>query len=159
MPTTQITTLEMPQLIEKIRTVTDAGETFPLQVMGYSMNPTLGHARDTVYLVSEVQRSPKKGEIVFFVRPDGRGVLHRLIRILPDGSFLINGDGQCWTETICPEQIIAVVSHFRRKNQLISCDGHLYQMYVRFWNMLRPVRPVICKVMRSFGRKQKHQPQ
>ena len=146
-----ITTLDMPLLIEKMRTVTAAGGVFPLRVMGYSMNPTLGSARDIVYLVSPTQRPPKKGEIVFFVRPDGRGVLHRLIRVLPDGSFLINGDAQSWTETIQPQQVIAVVSHFRRKSRQISCDGRIYCMYVRLWELLRPVRPAICGAMRLMG--------
>lgn len=152
MSTDPITTLDMPQLIEKLRRVTATGETFPLRVMGYSMNPTLGSARDTVYLVSPTQRAPKKGEIVFFVRPDGHGVLHRLIRVFPDGSFLINGDAQSWTETIQPEQVIAVVSHFERKNRQISCDGRLYRMYVGVWGFLRPVRPAICSVFRLVGR-------
>ena len=151
MPTDPITTLDMPLLIEKMRTVTAAGGVFPLRVMGYSMNPTLGSARDIVHLVSPTQRPPKKGEIVFFVRSDGRGVLHRLIRVLPDGNFLINGDAQSWTETIRPEQVIAVVSNFERKNRQISCDSHIYRMYVRLWELLRPVRPAICGAMRLMG--------
>lgn len=154
----QITTLAIPQLIEKMRTVTAAGGTFPLRVMGYSMNPTLGSARDTVYLVSPKERPPKKDEIVFFVRPDGRGVLHRLIRVLPDGSFLINGDAQNWTETIQPEQVIAVVSHFERKNRQIACDGRIYRMYVRLWGFLRPARPAICGIFRLLGRIRNKQP-
>lgn len=156
MPTDQITTLDMPQLIEKMRTVTSAGGVFPLRVMGYSMIPTLGNGRDIVWLVSTEQRPPKKGEILFFVRPDGHGVLHRLIRVLPDGSFLINGDAQSWTEIISPQQVIAVVSHFKRKNRQISCDGRVYQAYVRLWEFLRPVRPVISGALRLFGRLQNH---
>lgn len=152
MSTEPITTLDMPQLIKTMRKVTATGGTFPLRVMGYSMNPTLGNARDIVWLVSPAERPPKKGEIVFFVRPDGRGVLHRLIRVLPDGCFLINGDAQSWTETIRPEQVIAVVSRFRRKNRQISCDGWSYRMYVGVWEFLRPVRPAICGVMRLIGR-------
>ena len=157
MSTEPITTLDMPQLIKTMRKVTATGGTFPLRVMGYSMNPTLGNARDIVWLVSPAERPPKKGEIVFFVRPDGRGVLHRLIRVLPDGNFLINGDAQSWTETIRPEQVIAVVSRFRRKNRPISCDGQFYRMYVGIWELLRPVRPAICGVMRLIGRIRKKQ--
>lgn len=152
MSTDPITILDMPQLIERMRRVIAAGGTFPLRVMGYSMNPTLGNARDIVWLVSPAERPPKKGEIVFFVRPDGRGVLHRLIRVLPDGRYLINGDAQSWTETILPEQVIAVVSRFRHKNRPISCDGRFYRMYVGIWELLRPVRPIISAVMRIFGR-------
>lgn len=156
MPTDQFTTLDMPQLIEKMRKVTAAGGVFPLHVMGYSMIPTLGNGRDIVWLVSTEQRPPKKGEILFFVRPDGHGVLHRLIRVLPDGNFLINGDAQSWTEIIFPQQVIAVVSHFKRKNRLISCDGRLYRAYVRLWEFLRPVRPVISGSLRLFGFLQNH---
>lgn len=152
MSTDHFTTLDMPQLIESMRKITATGGEFPLRVMGFSMNPTLGNARDIVFLVSPKRRPPKKGEIVFFVRPDGRGVLHRLIRLLPDGSFLINGDAQSWTETIRPEQVIAVVSHFKRKNKQISCDGRLYRMYVGVWGFLRPVRPAIGGVFRLVGR-------
>ena len=138
----------MPQLIETMRKTTASGGVFPMRVMGYSMNPTLGHARDTVYLVSKENRPAKPGEILFFMRPDGSGVLHRLIRILPDGSFLMNGDAQCWTETIHSEQVIAVVSHFIRKGTDISCDGCLYRFYVRLWGIFRPMRPAIGKVIR-----------
>ena len=147
MSTDPITTLDMPQFIKKMRDITASGNVFQLRVMGYSMNPTLGHARDTVYLVSPTQRAPQKGDIVFFVRPDGQGVLHRLIRVLPDGCFLMNGDAQCWTETIRPEQVVAVVSHFIRKGKDISCDGHIYRCYVRLWGALRPLRPLIGKII------------
>lgn len=151
MPMDPFTTLDMPQLIEKICTITASGGVFPMRVMGYSMNPTLGHARDTVYLVSKENRPPKPGEILFFVRPDGSGVLHRLIRILPDGSFLMNGDAQCWTETIREDQVIAVVSHFMRKGTDISCDGCLYRFYVRLWVLFRPLRPAIGRIIRLIG--------
>ena len=91
----------------RIMTVAEDGSVIPLLVTGTSMLPFLLDRRSVVYLEKDRSYQPKRGDIVLFLRPDGAWVLHRVVRLLPNGKLLINGDGQAWTETIMPQQIMA----------------------------------------------------
>lgn len=135
----------VPLILEKLK----QGEEFPLVVTGHSMSPTLYHLRDRVYLVSAEKREPKKYDIVLFVRKDGAYVLHRILSVLPDGKYLINGDAQTWTESIERSQILAVVGRIERNNRQISCDNNYYKAYVTFWIWLKPIRGYIMELCRK----------
>ncbi len=134
----QLSSEEFLPLLEEI---TRNGGIFPLIVTGTSMTPTLYGNRDTVNLVSPKTNIPRKYDIVLFVRKDGKPVLHRIIKKLPDSQFLINGDSQTWTEIIHSSQIIAVVQNFRRKQKIISCNSFRFRLYSRIWCFFRPLRP------------------
>ena len=53
-------------------------------VHGYSMYPLLCNHRDSVYI--EKANSYKKYDVVLFERPNGKLVLHRIIKIRADRS-------------------------------------------------------------------------
>ena len=117
------------------------GDRFPLLVTGGSMVPFLFDQRSFVYLEKDAGYVPKKGQIVFFVRPDGALVLHRIIKVHEDGTLLINGDAQSWTEVIRPEQILARVTHIQRRVRVFSVNAPLYRLAVRLWMPLRKLHP------------------
>lgn len=144
---------ELPGLLEHEFA---AGRAFVLTVTGDSMGPTLRHLRDRVVLVPPQRKTPGRGDIVLFRRENGAFVLHRILRVRDDGSFVINGDAQVWTETADIHQIYAVAEGIERKGRYISCDSGMYRAYVRAWQVFRTARPYMIAFQRAvkkiFGR-------
>lgn len=127
-----------------LQTPQAAGAEYPMLVNGTSMQPTLRHLRDTVWL-AQLQRPPRPGDIVLFRRKSGQVVLHRVLRVR--GQLLrINGDGQTFVEEVQRCTVVAVVTHLRRKGRDISCRAPLYRLYVRMWCALRPLRPLLFRM-------------
>ena len=147
--------LSSEQLLPLLKDITENNGIFPLTVTGTSMTPTLYSERDIVNLVSPKNRIPKKYDIVLFVRNDGKVILHRIIKILPDNRFLINGDSQTWTEIICQTQIVAVAQSFIRNQKHISCNSFTMKLYSRVWCLFRPLRPLFFRLS-SFLKKTLH---
>jgi hypothetical protein len=136
------TTLDRLQLIE-IMQAAQKGDQIPLRVTGGSMIPFLFDQRSLVFLEKDPDYVPKKGDIVFFVRPDLALVLHRIVEVRKDGTLLINGDAQSWTEVIHPKQILGHVTHIRRRVRVFSVNSRFYRLAVRLWMPLRRLHPVL----------------
>ena len=130
----------------RIMTVAEDGSVNPLLVTGTSMLPFLLDRRSVVYLEKDRSYQPKRGDIVLFLRPDGAWVLHRVVRLLPNGKLLINGDGQAWTETIMPQQIMARVVRICRRKRIFSTENVIYRVLSRMWMPLRPIHPIGARI-------------
>lgn len=119
------------------------GGSFVLTVTGNSMRPTLVPGRDQVCLVSA--RSVKPGDIVFFRRPTGEYILHRVLRKKED-RYTVNGDSQVWTEEIPCSAVIGVVSRIRRDGKWLDTDTLSMKTYSALWRATRPVRPALIQI-------------
>ena len=114
--------------------------------VGVSMWPMLRNRRDRVIL-----RPLKSGErlsrfdLPLYRRSDGRYVLHRVIGV-KDDHYIIRGDNTYKKEKVKDCQIIGVVSEFYRKDRHILADNKKYHAYIRFWNLIYPVRSLAHKV-------------
>lgn len=117
-------------------------------VAGGSMVPFL-HDGDTVYL--ELPRFPiKEGDILLYTRPNGRYILHRVIRVNPDGSLWMSGDAQMELEylpnTDCVHGLVTSALHKKKPNR----PGQL-----RWWAYSHPWRWLLCyrhRLMRLRGK-------
>lgn len=116
---------------------------------GTSMWPLLKEGKNQVLLVSVKNRMPKNQDIVLYRRRDGALVLHRIMQILPDGSFLLCGDHQ-WKldEKIKKEQILAVAEGFYRNGHFIDENHKGYQFYKKVWNWNLGLRRCMLAVLR-----------
>lgn len=144
---TDTITVDSKKLLAMMQEAFESGKTFELLVTGYSMKPLLRNLRDRVVLVSPERRKPKQGDIVFCVRKNGSCVLHRVIRVQPNGMFVINGDAQDWEESVHYSQVMAVVSAIWRDRHYIACDSKNYKRYVYLWTKCRGLRSVMIKVV------------
>ena len=143
--------MKQEQIIHKIDAVRDAGVltgiladggVFPLVVTGGSMSPYLHDGRDTVHL--RKTEDLRIGKILFFRRHSGELILHRLRRIMPDGSLLMNGDAQHWCEVISRDQVLAEVLAVTRKNGKTRNETEIPAVLWRLlWYPTRPVRPLL----------------
>ena len=115
------------------------GNSVKITVTGNSMYPLFHSRRDTVVL-SPADKI-KKYDITFHRRQDGRYILHRVLRIQKDGTYLIAGDNELKTEPpVRREQILGGVTEFTRWGRACKPKGLKYWLYVRIWHLLMPYR-------------------
>lgn len=106
-------------------------------ISGISMYPMLRNRKDTVVL-SVVKGRLKKYDLPLYIA-NGKYVLHRVIKVKPDG-YIIRGDNCVQKENVRDEQIIGVMTEFYRGEKKVSAKNLWYRIYVRVWHVLYPVR-------------------
>lgn len=148
----------MPRLIdtkEYLDTVCDllqAGEkNISVPLAGTSMCPFL-HPEDTVFL-EPVGEKLRKGNIYLFLRPNGRYVLHRLIRVERSGGLWMLGDSQRTPEPVSGrERIRAQVSSVVRKGKPCAPGSFTWWFYACPWRWLWRLRRPISAVWEKLRR-------
>jgi len=104
------------------------------------MLPLLHHRRDKVCLVKPGEQPLKKYDMPFFLRGDGKYILHRIVAVR-SGGYVIVGDNQRVREyPVLPSQVLGVVKGFWRNGRYISCENIWYRVYCRFWVFAYPAR-------------------
>ena len=138
--------------IDIIEEVIGSGGEFRLFPKGVSMRPLLVQGRDSVILRKRKGIPAKKHDIAFYKRLDGQFVLHRVMKIKKDGTYVMCGDNQfAFEEGIVPAQIIGYVSDIYRGEKKFSVRALKYRAYVFVWTKM-PIRRTIVWI-RSFFKK------
>lgn len=115
-----------------IREVLASGGEFRLYPHGTSMLPLLRQSRDSVAL-RQVDSPIEANDILFYQRPDGSFVLHRVRAVTPDGLTLM-GDNQTRPEHgVSPDWVIGRVTRIFRDDKEVICDGFGYSLYLKLW--------------------------
>lgn len=122
---------------------------------GISMRPMIKGGRDAV-VIEKLTESPKRYDLVVYVRGEELGVIHRVIHVKED-KYIICGDN-CWQlEYVRPEQIKGIVTEYCRKGKWHNVDNLPYKIYVHLWVDLlflkRPVFYVRDKIKRKLKRR------
>ena len=105
---------------------------------GYSMYPLFKDRRDTIVVVKPSGRL-KKYDVPLY-RSNGKYLLHRIVKVLPD-SYVICGDNCLGKEYgITDDDVIGVLTEFYRKDKHHSVDEWGYRAYARVWVLLHPLR-------------------
>lgn len=96
---------------------------------GYSMYPLLRDRRDNI-VVRPCSGRLKKYDVPLYKRGN-ECILHRIIKVLPDG-YVICGDNCINKEyNIKDENILGVLTEVYRNNKKINMVGLPYKIYVR----------------------------
>ena len=120
-------------------------EALPLIVSGSSMTPFLVGGRDTVYL-SRLERPVRRGDMLLYLRDNGRYILHRVWKAEKDGTFTMVGDAQTELEHgIREEQIIAIVTSVVRKGKPMALGDFWWEFFAKVWIRMVPLRPLFWK--------------
>lgn len=146
----QMKRVPMESLYEVIGLQLENGGKANLVVTGISMLPMLRENRDTVIL-KPVEKPPVAGDILLYRRANGQFVLHRVIRVTPEG-YLISGDNQYELEKVAPSQLLAVVGAFTRKGKTHTLQEPFYRLYTWAWVKLFWLRKPYIKLRRKLGR-------
>ncbi len=106
---------------------------------GVSMMPMLRQGKDTFTVVKKTQARCKKYDVVLYRRND-QYVLHRVVKVLPQG-YVILGDNCLYKERdIREEAILGVMESFNRGKKTVPASHWSHQLYARVWYFLYPVR-------------------
>ncbi len=84
------------------------GEGFTFTPNGVSMMPFIMGGK-TFVTIEKYTGGAEKYDIVFYIRDDGKYVMHRIVKLYAD-CFGVCGDNQWWVEKVKEEQIFAIVS-------------------------------------------------
>lgn len=153
-------TVKLESLLPIITDTLSSGGEIKLPITGVSMTPLLKEGRDFVILKS-ADGPLKKYDLPLYRRDNGMFVLHRVIGVQADGSYVLCGDGQILLENgITDRHIIGLVSAIERKGRSFSVTAWHYKLYCRIWRALMPVRKYLVAAVfkaRGLRKKWKHE--
>lgn len=117
------------------------GQTVPVSLAGNSMMPFLKNGRDTV-IVSPPDAPFRRGDLVFYIRPGGQYVMHRIHHIR-DGMLYIVGDAHTEIEgPVDPGTVFGVVREVIRKRKSLSRGSFCWWFFEKIWIRMVPLRPL-----------------
>ena len=142
----------LKELLPVIRDVLAAGGEFPLKPRGQSMLPYFREGRDSVTL-SPITASPRRGDILLYVRTNGTPVLHRVVSVEENGTYTMRGDSQYFIEPgIRKEQLVAIVTKFHRRGKEKHTDSFGSRVYRARRNLTYPIRRFMYRAFRRLKR-------
>ena len=98
------------------------------------MLPLIKQGRDSVVLKRNFDSTAKKLDIAFYRRENGQFVLHRVMRVESDGSYVMCGDNQTQLEYgIRSEQIIGYVDRMYKGERELSFKSFGHKLYLLVW--------------------------
>ena len=121
--------------------------------VGLSMWPMLKNRRDRVVLrpLEEGERL-KRGDVPLYRHPSGKYILHRILRVEADGTYIIRGDNTYALERVPKEWIVGVLKEFYRKGKHVSVESRGYRLYATLWRLIFPVRYLLFWARRILGK-------
>ena len=132
--------------------ILEGGGNVTLNPKGISMMPLIRQGKDGV-VIKKSDTAPKKYDIIFYTRPDGQFVLHRIVGKRKDG-YVLRGDNQVENEYgVKPESVIATVTHICRDGRIISCKSFAYKLYVWFLRPFRRVKIFLGRMVKKVNEK------
>ena len=138
-------TVDTRAYVSALRELVKEGKEVSMLIAGSSMAPFLVHRRDYIYF-KKPERNLRKGDMVFFERDSGQYVMHRIWKVKPDGYYIV-GDAQTEIEgPVREEQIFAIITKVRRKNQWIAPGDFWWEFFEHIWIRMIPVRRIVMKL-------------
>lgn len=121
--------VNLAELLPIIEEQLNEGKEVCFSPNGVSMMPMLKAGRDSVFLSLPPEKL-KKYDLPLYRRESGQFVLHRVVKVKKNGTYVMCGDNQYIREhNIKHNQIIGVVTSFVRKEKHISCKNPFYKIY------------------------------
>ncbi len=116
-------------------------ETSYFLTSGASMKPLLRTHKDIV-VISRTSRPVSVGEVVLYRKTGAdKLVLHRIIGVKQEGTYIIRGDNTYSNEYVPQSDILGVMTAVYRSGKYIDCKKSvLYKIYVKLNGFFYPVR-------------------
>lgn len=122
---------------------------------GFSMLPLLRQYKDIIEITRKESGRCKKYDVVLYKR-GSKYILHRILKVLPNGGYLIAGDNTRYIERdIKDENILGVMTRIQRNGKEITPDNQWYKLYVHIWCAPYPLRILLLRaraLIRQCGR-------
>ena len=112
--------------------------------IGSSMMPLLRQHKDIFEIQKKEPGRCKKYDVVLYKRGE-KYILHRILRVLPDG-YLIAGDHNTFVERdVTDKMILGVMTRVIRGGKSITMDSLPYRLYTHLWCDCYTVRMFLLK--------------
>lgn len=112
---------------------------------GYSMLPLLRQKKDLIEIRKKEPGRCKKYDVVLYKR-DKKYILHRILRVLPDG-YVVAGDHNTFLDdNITDDMILGVMTKVIRDGKTITPDNIRYKLYAHLWCDVYPIRMLVLKM-------------
>lgn len=119
--------------------------------VGDSMYPLLRNRKDII-VIEKPKGQLKRYDVPLYKRPDGKYVLHRILKVRKDG-YVICGDNRYYREYCVPHSwVIGVMKGCYRGEKYIDCTDLKYKCYVHLWCDFFYIRAGILFLYRFFRR-------
>ena len=133
----------MPVLIELI----NEGKDVNFLITGSSMAPFLCHKRDSI-IISKPNQPFKKGDMVFYIRPTGQYVMHRIQKVDKEGNLYMIGDNQFQIEGPLPSSyVFGIIKKIIRKGKVMDSSNFWWFFFEKIWINIIPFRHTIIKIV------------
>ena len=144
--------LDTNAYLDVVRELLASGHTnVPVTISGTSMTPFLDPG-DTVCLNRPVG-GVKPGDVVLFTRPGGRYILHRVVRVLPDGALEILGDAQMASEILPDDSHVwGVVTEALHGNQRLTAESLRWRFFAGPWSKAKRSRYYVNRIRNGIRR-------
>ena len=126
---------------------------------GVSMEPLLHDKRKknaTHVLIVPVTGICQVGDMPLALLPDGRYILHRIIRVNKKQDkviYVTRGDNCVGCEYVPQEAVYGVVREiYYKNNKTVKVTDKKYQRYVKVWMRLYPIRKFFMRCRGLVGR-------
>lgn len=137
--------LDTNAYISTLRELVNEGQEVRLIISGSSMSPFLIHERDSI-IFSKPEGPLKRGDMVFYQRPNGQFVMHRILHVKPEGLYII-GDAQTEIEgPVDPSCVFATVKRVNRKGKWIGPSDFWWKFFATVWLWVIPIRGYIIRL-------------
>ena len=108
--------------------------------VGYSMMPLLRQRKDIIEIHKKAPGRCRKYDVVLYKRGE-KYILHRILKVLPEGCYIIAGDHCTQLERdIKDENILGIMTRVIRNGKAITPDNLFYKAYVHLWCDFYPIR-------------------
>ena len=99
--------------------------------VGDSMMPML-RDRENIVEIVRAEEQLKKYDLPLYKRPDGKYVLHRILKVKKD-CYVTCGDNRYGRETVPKEWIVGVASGYFKGEKFISVKSRKHRFYIHLW--------------------------
>lgn len=133
------------EYVSVLRDLVQEGKEVSMVIAGNSMSPFLVHERDVICF-RKPDMELKKGDMVFFQRPSGNFIMHRIWKVKPEGYYIVGDAHQEIEGPVRREQIFAVVTRVKRKNKWIEAGNFWWEFFEHIWINMVPYRRKLCRL-------------
>lgn len=127
-------------------------ETAYFLTSGASMKPLLRTHKDIV-VIRRVPQPFSVGEVVLYKKAGAdKLVLHRIIGVKQEGTYIIRGDNTYSNEYVPQSDILGVMTAVYRSGKYIDCKKSvLYKIYVKLNRFFYPARRIFKTKILAFS--------
>ncbi len=137
--------------INAVEQALETQDTAAFLTSGASMRPLLRTHKDIV-VISRETRPLAVGDVPLYKKKGvNKLILHRIIEVRPDGTYIIRGDNTYHKEYVKQEDIVGVMTAIYRGGKYVDCATSVkYKIYVKFNRFLYPLRWLWKTKIRAF---------